>query len=151
MQGSCNFHRPWWRCLPLAAGLLLLWLSSGLGWVMDLLLGWWLWVSNGLCHGPPQTYLWPKPYGSCCSFIPKKLGDTGCILWEDVILNQWEGGVSSRTSASVNMVRGSMACLSSSMLSISWQGLPGSSSWAFSIQYCSALVYARVFWGCFMQ
>ena len=77
-------------------------------------------------------------------------GSTGSNVWEDLILTQWEGGASSRTSALVNVVKGSMACQSSSMLSTSWWGLPGGSSWLFSTQYCRALVYTKVIAGCFM-
>ena len=45
------------------------------------------------------------------------MGSDAC---EDVILTQLEGGQSSRTSAFVNKVRGSMAHQRSSMLSTNW-------------------------------
>ena len=46
-------------------------------------------------------------------------GSTGSDILEHMTLTQLEGGASSRISASVNMVRGSMACWSSSTLSAS--------------------------------
>ena len=133
-------------------GLLLLWLYL-LGWDgwWTHCPGWWLWVSNALCHRLLQTYLWHEPYSSCCGFVPEKLGDlAGSDVWDDVILTQCEGGVSSRTSALVNVVKGSMAHWSSSTLSPIWWGSPSGSSWTFSTQYCRALAYAKVFWGCLM-
>ena len=63
----------------------------------------------------------------------------GSDVWEDVILTQLDGRVSSRTSALVNMVSGSMACQSSSTFSASWQGSAGSGGWASSTQYGRAL------------
>ena len=80
MQGSGDLCEPEWRCSPLAAGLLLLCLPSGLGWVMDWLPGQWLWILTALCHGLPWKILWPKPYGSCCRFVPKKLGDLQVLM-----------------------------------------------------------------------
>ena len=58
----------------------------------------------------------------------------GSINLKDVILIQLEGWRSSRTSSSVNVIRGSIAHQSSSTHSASWQGLPGVSGWTFSAQ-----------------
>ena len=72
------------------------------------------------CNTLPQTILWPKPYGSCCGFVPKKLQEPmGSNVLEDMILTQLEGGELSRTSTLVNVVRGSMAHQSSSTFSAS--------------------------------
>ena len=78
-------------------------------------------------------------------------GSVGSDVHEDMILIQLEGRLSSRTSTSVNEVRGSMAHQNSSMLSTSWQDMPGIGGWAFSTHYWRALALARVFWGCFRQ
>ena len=59
---------------------------------------------------------------------------------EDVILIQLEGGLSSRTSASVKEVRVSMTHWSSQYALCQWQGMPGISGWAFFAQYLTALV-----------
>ena len=53
----------------------------------------------------------------------------GGSINEDIILTQLEGRLSSRTSASLNEVRGSMAHQSFGTLSTSWQDLPGIGSW----------------------
>ena len=66
-------------------------------------------------------------------------GSMGSNIHEDMILTQLQGRLLSGTSAPVNEVRGSMTCQSSSMLSTSWQGLPGVSGWAFSAQCWRAL------------
>ena len=77
-------------------------------------------------------------------------GSARSNVQEDMILTPQEGRASSRTSVLVNVVKGSMACQRSSTLSTSWWGSPGSSNWDFSTQYCRALAYAMVFWGCLM-
>ena len=65
------------------------------------------------------------------------------FLLDGVILIQLDGASSLKTSWSVNMVRGSMASLSSWTHSASWHGSPAVGSLAFSTQYCSTLAYAK--------
>ena len=51
------------------------------------------------------------------TLFPEVRGFVGSNVQDDVILTQGEGGTRSRTSALVNVVKGSMALWSSSMLS----------------------------------
>ena len=52
------------------------------------------------------------------------------------------------TSEPWKVISGSMACFNSSTIPASWWGLPGISGFALFTQYWSALVYAKVFFGC---
>ena len=83
--------------------------------------------------------------------LQELVGSAGFGVLEDVIFTQFEGTSSLKTSASINVVRGSIASLSSCTHSTNWCGSPGIGSQAFSAQCCNALVYARVFCGCFIQ
>ena len=64
---------------------------------------------------------------------------------------QCEGASSPKTFASVNVIKGSVASLSSCTHSANWCGSPGMGGWVFSTQCCNVLAYAKVFCGCFMQ
>ena len=82
-QGLCDFCKPWWGCSPLYPPAVTH--LSGLGQLMDLPPGWWLWALTTLCHEPLQMILWSEPYDSCCGFVPKKLQD----LWALTSLRTW--------------------------------------------------------------
>ena len=96
---------------------------------------------------------WHNLYGFHCGFSPSRLPESGCSGFaslDGVIICQLDGRSSPSTSSSVKVVKGSSAWHSSCTSPTNQQGLPGHGGWAFSTQYCRALVYAKVFCGCFM-
>ena len=120
----------------------------GLVQLGDLPSGWWLWPSAILyCRLPKNN---PLVWGLWLLLWLHSPGEGSSFL-EDVIITHLEGGMSSSTSALVNVVWGSIACHSSSTLSASQWGLPGVGGWAFSAQYCRAFAYARIFCSCISQ
>ena len=64
---------------------------------------------------------------------------------------QFEGSTGLNTWASVKVVNGSIHSLNSLTHTASWHDLPSGVGMARLAQYCRALAYAKVFWGCFKQ
>ena len=81
----------------------------------------------------------------------ESVGSTGSDVLRDVIFTQFEGIPPPKTSVFINIVSCSLAFLSSHTHSANWCGSSGIGGQAFSAQCCNALVYARVFCGCFIQ
>ena len=75
----------------------------------------------------------------------------GSASWGKLISTQLKGWVPLRTSSSIIEVSSSITCQSSNTLPAKWQGLLGTSSWAFSTQCWGTFTYARVFCGCASQ
>ena len=139
-QGLHNLHESRRRCLPFA------------GW-------WWGWT----CHLDGIYGLWPshtagyhKRTSGMGPSVPAaasllgggrfhRLGYPGGCYFYPV-----QRHIITETSASVNVVNSSMASLSSCAHSTNWCGSPVIGGWAFSVQCCNTLAYARVFCGCFI-
>ena len=115
------------------------------------------WDRQWILQRDSGSGLWP-PYATGCHECSSCLSPTvlavTLLLWVGRFCRLWcPGGCASllKTSASANVDKGSIACLSSHTHSANWHGSPDIGGEAFSTQCCHAFAYARVFCGCFIQ